>query len=113
MKDESLSGTMRLSYLGETTAPVAFDASAGTIAAALEALPSVETADVRRAGPDFDDACVWHVTFDGQQNVGNLDLLVGDGSLLAALRLAASVHLAAWALLVAAWTGLSHFGEDA
>lgn len=44
-------GTFRLSFLGQQTAPIAFNATPGAVQAALEALPNIGTGNVVVTGP--------------------------------------------------------------
>lgn len=69
-------GTFSLTYRGETTAAIAWDASAATIQAALEALSSVNSGDITVSG-SIDDG----VTFTFASTLGDVDLLMMNSSL--------------------------------
>lgn len=58
-------GTFTLTFLGNTTGGIAFNASAAAVGAALEALPNVDPGDVTATGGAFPGAAV-DVTFTGQ-----------------------------------------------
>lgn len=68
-------GTFTLTYDGETTGPIAYNASAATVAAALAALPNTApswgTVTGVNGGP-------YTVTFDA--DLGNVPQMTGDGS---------------------------------
>ncbi len=63
-------GTFTLTFLGETTAAIAFDATAAVVVAALEALDAIEPGDVvgvQTTGTDLGDAnAVVTLTWSGQ-----------------------------------------------
>ncbi|POM58076.1 hypothetical protein PHPALM_37326 [Phytophthora palmivora] len=69
-----LEGTFTLSFLTETTAPIAYDASDVAMKLALQALPSVGSVDVTRTDKlDAGNRFSWQVTFRSQLgNIGNL-----------------------------------------
>ena len=69
-------GTFTLTYRGETTAAIAWDASAATIQAALEALSSVNSGDITVSG-----AISNGVTFTFANTLGDVDLLMLNSSL--------------------------------
>jgi hypothetical protein len=58
-------GTFTLTFEGETTAPIDFDATAGDVQAALEALGAIEPGDVEATGGPLPGAAVT-LTFGGQ-----------------------------------------------
>ena len=70
-------GTFTLSFGGEVTAPIAFDASAATIQAALEALPNLAPGEVVAAGLVPLTGAPVTVTFPGV-NGGEIEKLVVD-----------------------------------
>lgn len=75
---EDLSGTFTLTYQGETTADIDFDAAASDVASALGGLSTLADASITATRSDCStpvDTCAWLVTFDG---------LYGDADLLAA-----------------------------
>jgi len=69
-------GTFTLTYRGETTAAIAWDASAAAIQAALEALTSVNPGDIT-VSASMDDG----VTFTFASTLGDVDLLMMNSSL--------------------------------
>ena len=75
-----LGGNMLLTFNGDTSQPVPFDATPEQVKVALEALPSVDTVNVLRSGPDVLLGYVWTVTFTGDGNKGALPLIVGTQS---------------------------------
>jgi len=74
-----LEGAFTLSYGGQTSALISFDASAETMKATLEALSTVGRVDVERYASDWGQR-EWLITF--RALIGNLDLLVADFTLL-------------------------------
>ena len=68
-------GTFRLAFGGQTTAPIAYNASAATVDSALEALTTVDAVSVTgsNGGP-------WTVTFTGSHSNTNVASLQGDAS---------------------------------
>jgi hypothetical protein len=70
-------GTFTLSFGGQTTAPIAFDAIAATVQAALQALSTIGAgnATVTGTGP-------WIVTFAGALAKTNVALMTANGALL-------------------------------
>lgn len=69
-------GTFTLTYRGETTADIAWDATAGAIQTALEALSTVNSGDITVSGSISDG-----VTFTFANTLGNVDLLMINSSL--------------------------------
>lgn len=69
-------GTFTLTYRGETTAEIAWDATAAEIQAALEALSTVNSGDIT-VSSSIDDG----VTFTFADTLGDVDLLMIDSSL--------------------------------
>lgn len=63
-------GTVKITLLGDETSAIAFDATAGTVQTALEALPSIEPGDVTVTGGPFPG--VLTLTFGG--NLDNVDV---------------------------------------
>merc|ERR1711937_337084 len=79
----SLDGTFRLSFRGQSTSALPYDASDERLQVALEGLQTVGKVRVERTGP-ISNGFMWEVTF--LQNVGNVPLisldptgLVGNG----------------------------------
>lgn len=68
-------GTFTLSFGGNVTAPIAFDATSAAVEAALEALPNLGTADVAVGGGPG-PGTPWTVTFAA--HLGNVPLMVDD-----------------------------------
>lgn len=62
-------GTFTLTWNGQTTAPIAFNASAATVQAALEALSNIAPGDVSVAGSAGGP---WTVTFNDRGNVAQM-----------------------------------------
>uniref|UniRef100_K3WF50 Titin n=1 Tax=Globisporangium ultimum (strain ATCC 200006 / CBS 805.95 / DAOM BR144) TaxID=431595 RepID=K3WF50_GLOUD len=76
-----LEGSFTLSFIGETTSAIPFDASRAVMKAALEALPSVGLVDVTRTDKlDAGNRFKWQVTF--RSKLGNIGNLVPDASRL-------------------------------
>ena len=72
-----LGGAFELSYNGASTGPIAYDASAAGVKAALEALPTLDRCDVARDVYDFGQFA-WRVTI--RSEVGDLPLILADGT---------------------------------
>lgn len=70
-------GTFTLTYSGQTTAAIAYNASAVAVLAALEALSNLTPGDVVVAGAAGGP---WTVTFDA--DLGNVAQMTGDGASL-------------------------------
>jgi len=70
-------GAFSLTFDGQTTGAVAFDASAGAVRAALEALPNIEPGDVLVGGPP---GGTWTVTFSGFLAGTDLPQIAANGS---------------------------------
>lgn len=71
-------GTFTLTFQGEETAAIAYDASAATIQTALEALSNIAAGDVSVGGA----SPTWTVEFQQAYANVNVPLLTGDGSSL-------------------------------
>lgn len=74
-------GTFTLTYAGQTTAPIAFDASAATVDAALEALSNIGVGDVLVTGSAGGP---YTVTFGTLLAATDVEEMVADGALLTA-----------------------------
>jgi hypothetical protein len=91
-------GTYTLGFNGggslETTAPIAFDASAATVKAALEALPNVASGDVTVSGGpgNAGGTSPYTIDFAGALAARNLDPLTADGSGLSGTNAGATVN---------------------
>jgi hypothetical protein len=73
VRDQNLlSGYFRLGFGGYTTAALPHDATGGEVASALEALSTVDSVDVFRAGPTDQGGYNWTVTFTSDYNGGNV-----------------------------------------
>lgn len=70
-------GTFTLTYSGQTTGAIAWDASAAAIKAALEALSNVDLVDVSGTGT-IDDP--WVIEFQGSLAGTNIGQMTGSGS---------------------------------
>lgn len=70
-------GTFTLTYSGQTTAPIAFNATAAQVEAALEALPNLDTDEVAVTGGPG-PGTPWTVTFAA--NLGNVTQMTANGS---------------------------------
>jgi len=77
----ALGGTFRLSYEGETTESISFDASSSEVKNKLEKLSSIGTVNVYRGPPDEQNGYSWEVQFISHLNHGNIESLeaFGDG----------------------------------
>ena len=59
-----ISGSFVLSFGGYDTSDIDHDATGGTVASALQALPSIQSVDVERSNPDFQvRVCVYACMF--------------------------------------------------
>lgn len=74
-------GTLRLTFNGQTTAAIAFDATAAVVVAALEALTNVAPGDVVGGGGPLNTAPVT-LTFGGAWADRDVPQITADGSLL-------------------------------
>lgn len=72
-------GTFTLTYSGQTTGTIAYNASAATVDAALEALSNIGVADVAVTGAAGGP---WTVTFETALAATNVAEMTGDGALL-------------------------------
>lgn len=72
-------GTFTLTYSGQTTSAIAYNASAATVDAALEALSNIGAGDVAVTGSDGGP---WTVTFTGALAGTNVGSMTGNGSSL-------------------------------
>ena len=79
-------GSYTLTFAGSKTADIAYDASAATVKASLEALPSLGTVTVYRSGPVGNGQYTWTVIFRTER--GNLAMLVPNGAKLTGLDVA-------------------------
>lgn len=70
-------GTFTLTYDGQTTGNIAYDASAATVDAALEALSNIGSGDVTVTGSDGGP---WTVEFTGALAETDVDLMTADAS---------------------------------
>lgn len=77
------SGTFTLTFNGETTGPIAFDATAATVRTALAALASIGTLDNVQVTSPSAAGGPWDVRFAGELSGANQPLIVGNGSNLA------------------------------
>lgn len=77
VRDQNLlSGYFRLEYGGYTTASLPHDATGGEVASALEALSTIDSVDVFRAGPTDQGGYNWTVTFTSDYNGANVPEMV-------------------------------------
>lgn len=74
-------GTFTLTFAGQTTAAIAFNASAANVVSALEALSNIDAGDVSATGGALPGAAVV-VTFAGRYAGINVPVMTGDGALL-------------------------------
>jgi len=72
-------GTYTLTYEGQTTSPIAYNADTDTIKAALEALSTVNTGDITVGGGD-NGLADGNVTFTFSNNLGDVSMIYADGS---------------------------------
>jgi hypothetical protein len=73
-------GTFTLTFDGQTTAAIAFDASAATVQTELEALTNIDSGDVEATGGPLNTAAV-NVEFRGQYAGVNVALMTATSSL--------------------------------
>lgn len=73
-------GTFTLTFSGQTTAAIAYNATAAVVQAALEALSNVDPGDVAVAGGPGPGA-PWTVTFAGQYRGENVTQMTASSSL--------------------------------
>ncbi|MCC9608514.1 hypothetical protein LOC68_09890 [Blastopirellula sp. JC732] len=71
-------GTFTLGYSGQTTGPIAYNASAATLQTALESLSNIGSGDVVVSG----SAPNWTIDFDGDLAAQDVPLLTGNGASL-------------------------------
>jgi len=76
------SGTFTMTYNGQTTGTIAWNASAGTVEAALKTLTNIDSGDVTVTGGPGASA-IWICEFKGNLAGTELVLMGGDGTLLA------------------------------
>ena len=76
-------GTYTLTYEGQTTSPIAYNADTDTIKAALEALSTVNTGDITVGGGD-NGLADGDITFTFSTNLGDVSMIYADGSNLVA-----------------------------
>ncbi|PQO45870.1 hypothetical protein [Blastopirellula marina] len=69
-------GTFTLTYSGQTTTAIAYNANAATVQAALEALANIGSGDVVVSGT----APIWSIDFAGALAAQDVPLITGDGS---------------------------------
>lgn len=74
-------GTFTISFMGETTSAIAYNASNATVLAALEALPNIAPGDVALASGPVNTGGVTF-TFAGQYASSNVPLMTIDSTLL-------------------------------
>lgn len=72
-------GTFTLTFDGETTAAIAYNAAASVVQAALEGLPNIEVGDVTVSGSAGGP---WTITFVGQEGGINQSQITSDAALL-------------------------------
>jgi hypothetical protein len=70
-------GTFTLTYSGQTTAAIAYDATAAAVQQALEALSNIAVGDVAVTGSAGGP---WSVEFDGTLAETNVDAMTADGT---------------------------------
>jgi hypothetical protein len=78
MDDDVSGGTFTLSFGGQPTGNLPYNASAAVVEAALEALSTIGLGGVSVTG----STPIWTVTFTGSLASTNVAMIVGDGSLL-------------------------------
>lgn len=72
-------GTYTLTFSGQTTAPIAFNATAGAVQTALEGLSNIDVGDVATAGGPHPDTPIT-VTFQGQYAGTDVPQMTADSS---------------------------------
>lgn len=77
-----ISGSYTLTFLGQTTAAIASDATESDVRVALEALSTVGSVAVSRSDVDFQHGYRWTITFNSAMNAGNVPAMKPDGALL-------------------------------
>lgn len=75
-----LSGTFRLSFEGETTGDINYDASEAEMREALEALKTIGFVEVTRSTIDNQKGYRWTIEFVDPLNDGDVETLVADTS---------------------------------
>ncbi|HUW17751.1 MAG TPA: flagellar filament capping protein FliD [Sedimentisphaerales bacterium] len=73
---EATAGTFTLTYEGQTTGTIAYNATTAQIQAALEALPNVSTGDIAVSGDDLTKAGGGTMTFTFRDTAGDVNMLV-------------------------------------
>lgn len=74
-------GTFTLTFQGQTTGPIAYNATAAAVKTALDALSNLETTDTTTAGGALPGVAVT-VTFQGRYAGANVTQMTADGALL-------------------------------
>lgn len=87
-------GTFTLTYAGQTTAPIAYNAAAygtvGSVAVLLKALSNIGNSDIQVGGPDGGPWLIWFQNALGSLNVA---ALTGSGALLTGAASVDSFHI--------------------
>ncbi|RYY37437.1 hypothetical protein EON62_01115, partial [archaeon] len=109
---QALGGTFTLALEGQRTSALPFDATAGEMQTALEALSNVDAVVVAREGPSMRNEYTWFVTFTGFQVGGNVPALVANASLLQGLGAAVTVCDATSAAATAACAHVTPLVRD-
>lgn len=73
-----LSGVFRLSFEGETTGDIRYDASEAEIREALELLKTIGSVDVSRSSIDNQHGYSWTIEFTDSLNDGDIESLIAD-----------------------------------
>jgi hypothetical protein len=82
-KGNQLAGSFKLTYDGQTTAAIAYDApatGAGSVKAALESLTTVGLLDVTRSSIDTQRGYSWLATFRDIRNGGDTPMLIANAA---------------------------------
>ncbi|CAM9522837.1 unnamed protein product, partial [Hapterophycus canaliculatus] len=70
-----IGGDFRLGFDGYTTSSIPYDATASELGLALTDMPSIDSVNVSRVGPDHQGGFNWTVTFTSDNQDGDLPLL--------------------------------------
>ncbi len=70
-----ISGTFLLSFGGYSTLDIPHDATSAGMQASLQSLPSIESIEVSREGPDMQGGFDWYVTFTSSNQNGDLNTM--------------------------------------
>ena len=71
-----LGGTFRLTFEGRSTGDIPYNASPSEMQKHLESLSSIDSVNVVRSIPDYQNGYSWEIEFTSEDNNGNLEALI-------------------------------------